>query len=151
MDICEHYEQKGYKRGNSLKSAKTELKPGSVAGNLKMTRKIIGLKIQTSLNQVWERTVWKFTGFATLRRKMSVTRSSQVNSREHVVVKQRQMINDDREDREANSSGQVLHEGRAAILSFQTGICRTLNVCGSRYLDRRGDHETSKGLSFFRP
>ena len=31
------------------------------------------------------------------------------------------------------------------------GICRTLNVCGSRYLDRRGDHETSKGLSFFRP
>ena len=31
MDICEDYEQKGYKRG-ILKSAKTELKPGSAAG-----------------------------------------------------------------------------------------------------------------------
>ena len=104
MDICEHYEQKGYKRGISLKSAKTELKPGLVAGNLKMTRKILGLKIQTSLNQVW----------AHARSESSVALPHCVvrcllrevhKLIEHVVVKQRQMINDDREDREANSSG----------------------------------------------
>lgn len=104
MDICEHYEQKGYKRGISLKSVKSELKPGSVAGNLKMTRKILGLQKQTSLNQVWAYA--RFESSVALPHCVVRCLLREVHKLiEHVVVKQRQMINDYREDREANSSG----------------------------------------------
>ena len=106
MDICEHYEQKGYnkKRGISLKSAKTELESGSVAGNLKMIRKILSLKIQTLLSQVWAHALSENS----VALPYCVVRCLlwEVHKLiEHVVVKQREMINGDREDREANSAG----------------------------------------------
>jgi len=44
---------------------------------------------------------------------------------EHEIVKEREMINnddDDDGDREVTSDGQVVHERKAAILSFQGGI-----------------------------
>lgn len=43
---------------------------------------------------------------------------------EHEIVKEREMINndDDDGDREATSDGRVVHERKAAILSFQGGI-----------------------------
>ena len=46
-------------------------------------------------------------------------------SMEHEIVKEREMINnddDDDGDREVTSDGQVVHERKAAILSFQGGI-----------------------------
>ena len=72
---------------------------------------------------------------------------------EHAVAKEREMINNDdgREDSEGKFWCAPWGE-RAAILSFQTGICSNIGhgliVWGSRYLDRGGDQETSKGTCF---
>ena len=150
MDICEHYEQKGYKRG-IWKSAKTEIKPGSqekfyVGKYNRYWIKHIGAHIRTFFI-VWKLALPHYVVRSILRKVHKLI--------EHAVAKEREMINkdDDRED----SGGKfwwasALWGEIASMLSFQTGICSNIGhgliVWWSRYLGRGGDQETSKGACF---
>ena len=148
MDICEHHEQKSYKRG-IWKSAKTEIKPGSqekfyVGKYNRYWIKHIGAHIRT-LFIVWKLALPHYVVRSILRKVHKLI--------EHAVAKEREMINNDdgREDSEGKFWCAPWGE-RAAILSFQTGICSNIGhgliVWWSRYLDRGGDQETSKGACF---
>ena len=148
---------KGLQKRN-FKECEDRTKARFSSWDLKMTRKILRWKIQPLLNQAYRRAHQNIlyclkAGFATLCRNVSFPRSSQVNR----TCSSKGTRNDKWRWWSVGLGRLILMSKcsmreKAAMLSFQTGICSNIGhgliVWWSRYLGRGGDQETTKSTCF---